>query len=34
MFLYCDGSGHQGTKLEPIQVKDSRLYFRGYNLTV
>lgn len=31
---YCDGSGHQGTKSNPIQYKGSNLYFRGSNLTI
>lgn len=33
MLIYCDGSGHQGTKFEPVQVRDTQLYFRGYNIT-
>lgn len=31
---YCDGSGHQGTKSNPIEYKDTKLYFRGNNLTI
>lgn len=31
---YCDGSGHQGTKTNPIQYKETSLYFRGSNLTI
>ena len=31
---YCDGSGHQGSKLAPISYKDAKLYFRGTNVTV
>jgi len=33
-FKYCDGSGHQGTKTAPIAYKDTKLYFRGSNLTI
>jgi hypothetical protein len=33
-FKYCDGSGHQGTRSQPFQFKDSKLYFRGSNLTI
>jgi len=29
MLLYCDGSGHQGTRKEPLNYKGSNLYFRG-----
>jgi len=32
--LYCDGSGHQGARKDPIKYKDTFLYFRGHNLTV
>jgi len=31
---YCDGAGHQGTKSSPIQYKDTKLYFRGNNITI
>lgn len=33
-FKYCDGSGHQGTRSNPITYKDAKLYFRGSNLTI
>lgn len=26
---YCDGSGHQGYKKDPIEYKGAKLYFRG-----
>lgn len=31
---YCDGSGHQGTRSDPVAFKDAKLYFRGSNLTI
>lgn len=31
---YCDGSGHQGTRKEPLSYKDAKLYFRGSNVTL
>lgn len=31
---YCDGSGHQGTRANPISYKGTKLYFRGHNITV
>jgi hypothetical protein len=31
---YCDGSGHQGSRFDPIEYKDTKLYFRGHNITV
>ena len=31
---YCDGSGHQGTRSSPFAFKNSKLYFRGSNLTI
>ena len=31
---YCTGTGHQGYRKEPIQYKDSRLFFRGHNVTL
>lgn len=30
---YCDGTGHQGYKKDPISYKGSTLHFRGYNVT-
>ena len=30
---YCDGSGFQGSRSEPIIYKDTELYFRGQNIT-
>jgi len=32
--MYCDGSGHQGTKSDSVKYKDANLYFRGNNVTV
>lgn len=32
-FKYCDGSGHQGTRSQPILYKGAQLYFRGQNIT-
>lgn len=29
MFIYCDGSLHQGHTEAPLKYKDSSLYFRG-----
>lgn len=35
MFLhYCDGTGHQGCRKDPILYKDRLLYFRGHNITI
>lgn len=31
---YCDGSGHQGTRSDPIAYKDTKLFFRGQNVTM
>ena len=31
---YCDGSGHQGSRNEPISYKGKKLYFRGSNITL
>ena len=31
---YCDGSGHQGSRLLPIIYKGKSLYFRGANTTI
>jgi hypothetical protein len=33
-FHYCDGTGHQGSRTEPILYKNRSLYFRGHNITV
>lgn len=32
--VYCDGSEHTGTRLNPISYKDKKLYFRGHNNTL
>ena len=31
---YCDGAGHQGSNTAPIPYKDTKLYFRGNNVTI
>ena len=31
---YCTGTGHQGTKKNPIPYKGTDFYFRGHNVTV
>jgi hypothetical protein len=31
---YCDGTGHQGYKKDPILYKGKNLYFRGHNVTI
>jgi len=31
---YCDGSGHQGSRSEPVLYKGAQLYFRGQNITL
>jgi hypothetical protein len=33
-FHYCDGTGHQGSRREPIMYKNRLLYFRGHNITI
>ena len=33
-FKYCTGTGHQGYRKEPVQYKDTNLYFRGHNATM
>lgn len=33
MFIYCDGSLHQGLTRAPLQYKDALLYFRGAAIT-
>lgn len=30
---YCDGTGHQGYKKDPVSYKGTNLYFRGHNVT-
>ena len=30
---YCDGTGHQGYKKDPIAYKGLKLNFRGHNVT-
>jgi hypothetical protein len=32
--IYCDGSGHQGYVKDPIPMHDTKIYFRGYNVTM
>lgn len=34
LLRYCDGSGHQGSRSEPILYKNTKMYFRGHNITV
>ena len=34
IFLYCDGSGHQGTIKEPQVYNGKNLWFRGVNITL
>jgi hypothetical protein len=34
IFHYCDGTGHQGTRKEPILYKNRSIFFRGHNITV
>lgn len=31
---YCDGTGHQGYKKDPVSYKGANLYFRGHNVTI
>lgn len=31
---YCDGTGHQGYKKDPVSYKGKDLYFRGHNVTI
>ena len=33
-FKYCDGTGHQGFKEEPVVYKGKSLYFRGHSVTI
>ena len=29
VFIYCDGSFHQGNSKDPVKYRDTQLYFRG-----
>jgi hypothetical protein len=31
---YCTGTGHQGYRSDPIEYKNTKLYFRGHNVTI
>ena len=31
---YCDGTGHQGYRKDPVLYKGSKLWFRGHNNTI
>ena len=31
--LYCDGTGHQGFKKDPVEYNGTKLWFRGHNVT-
>ena len=31
---YCDGTGHQGYKKDPVEYKGTKLWFRGHNATM
>ena len=31
---YCDGTGHQGYRKDPIDYKATKIYFRGHNATM
>jgi len=31
---YCDGTGHQGYRKDPLAYKSTKLYFRGHNITI
>ena len=33
-FPYCDGSLHQGSRLQPMKHNNKDLYFRGTNITL
>jgi hypothetical protein len=33
-FMYCDGTGHQGYRKDPLPIHDTKLYFRGSNNTL
>ena len=30
---YCDGTGHQGYRKEPVEYNGVKLWFRGHNAT-
>jgi hypothetical protein len=32
-FIYCDGTGHQGYIENPLTLHDTKIYFRGHNIT-
>lgn len=32
-FIYCDGTGHQGYIQDPLTLHDTKIYFRGTNIT-
>jgi hypothetical protein len=31
---YCDGSGHQGSRSQPVLYKGAEIFFRGQNITI
>lgn len=31
---YCDGTGHQGYKKDPVVYQNTKLWFRGHNATM
>jgi O-palmitoleoyl-L-serine hydrolase len=31
---YCDGTGHQGFKKDPVSYKGKNLYFRGHSVAI
>ena len=31
--MYCDGTGHQGFKKDPVEYNGTKLWFRGHNST-
>lgn len=33
LFIYCDGTGHQGYIEKPMMIHDTNVYFRGENNT-
>lgn len=34
LLKYCDGTGHQGSRRNPVVYKGTSLYFRGHNVTI
>ena len=34
IFMYCDGTGHQGYIENPVIVNNTKVYFRGHNNTI